>query len=112
MPTHLSLVCQLKEICHKVPLKSEVTRVYVFELRRPTNVHFVIVTEPRLKIASGQKCMCLFQVLALKKIGMVGRHNILFCQNIFSIHFPPFSSKCDNILFTIHNKMFRVGAKA
>ena len=26
-------------------------------------------------------------------------------------HFPPFSRKFDNIFLTIHNKMFRVGAK-
>ena len=59
---------------------------------------------------------CVFQVSGLKKLGMVGRHNILFCQNIyieiaFLIHFPPFSNKLDNILLTIHNKMFRVGTK-
>ena len=53
--------------------------------------------------------MCVFQVSALKKLGMVDRHNILFVKilNIeiaFSVHLPPFSSKFD-ILLTIHNKM-------
>ena len=62
-------------------------------------------------------CMCVFQVSVLKKLGLVGRHNILFCQNILFrncfLHkiSPPFSSKFDSILLTIHNKMFRVGAK-
>ena len=47
---------------------------------------------------------------------MVGQHNILFCQNILkklhlSIHCPQFFSKFDNILLTIHSKMFRVGTK-
>ena len=61
-----------------------------------------------------KKNICVFQVSALKKLGMVGRHNILFYQNILyrncifhfiSHHF------FDNILFTFPNKMFRVGAK-
>ena len=30
-----------------------------------------------------KKYICVFQVSALKKLGMVGQHNILFCQNIF-----------------------------
>ena len=40
--------------------------------------------------------ICMFQVSALKKLGMVGRHNILFCQNIlyknciFQYMFPHF----------------------
>ena len=58
--------------------------------------------------------ICVFQVSALKKLGMVGRHNILFYQNILYrnfTHFLPFFSKFDLILLTIHNKMFRVGAK-
>ena len=29
-----------------------------------------------------KKYICVFQVSALKKLGMVGRHDILFCQNI------------------------------
>ena len=42
-------------------------------------------------------CVCVFQVSALKKLGMVGRHKILFCRNILyrncilqyiSPHFP------------------------
>ena len=41
---------------------------------------------------------CVFQVSALEKLGMVGRHNILFCQNIlyrnciFQYMFPHFSA--------------------
>ena len=40
--------------------------------------------------------ICGFQVSALKKLGMIGRHNILFCQNIlyrnciFQYIFPHF----------------------
>ena len=55
-------------------------------------------------------------VSALKKLGMVGWHNILFCQNIlyrnciFQYIFFPFFSRFDSLV-TIHNKMFRVGAK-
>ena len=60
--------------------------------------------------------MCVFQVSALKKLGMVGRHTVLFCQNILYRNcifntFSPFPSKFHNILLTIHNKMFKVGAK-
>ena len=42
--------------------------------------------------------VCVFQGSALKKLGMVGRHNILFCQNIlyrnciFRYIFPHFSA--------------------
>ena len=41
-----------------------------------------------------KKKIGVFQVSALKNLDMVGRHNILFCQNIlyklhFSIHFFP-----------------------
>ena len=61
--------------------------------------------------------MCVSGFSPEKKIGMVSRHNILFCQNIlyrnlhFSIHFSPFSSKFDNVLLTIHNKMFKSQGK-
>ena len=62
-----------------------------------------------------KKYIRVFQVSALKKLGMVGRHNILskyFLQKLhFFTYFSPFSSKFDNILHTIHNKMFRVWAK-
>ena len=43
-------------------------------------------------------CVCVFQVSALKKLGMVGRHKILFCRNIlyrysiFQYIFPHFSA--------------------
>ena len=30
--------------------------------------------------------ICVFQVSALKKLGMVDRHNILFYQNIFNFY--------------------------
>ena len=46
-----------------------------------------------------KKNMCVFQVSALKKLGMVGRHNILFYPNIlnrnciFQYIFPHFSTK-------------------
>ena len=64
----------------------------------------------------GQKniYICVFQVSALKKIGMVGRHNILFCQNILyrNCTFNTFSSIFQQIWqHFAHNKMFRVGAK-
>ena len=64
----------------------------------------------------GKKNICLFQVSALKKLGMVGRNNILFCQIIleiafFSIKFSLLFSKFDNTLLIIHTKMFRVRAK-
>ena len=36
---------------------------------------------------------------------------IFYIEIAFSLHFPPFSSMFDNTLLTIHNKMFRVGAK-
>ena len=41
---------------------------------------------------------CVFQVSVLKKVGMIGQHNILFCQNIlytncfFQYIFPHFSA--------------------
>ena len=63
---------------------------------------------------------CVFQVSAPKKLGMVGRRDILFCRNIlyrnciFQYIPPsplPIFRQIDNILLTIHNKMFRVGAK-
>ena len=40
-----------------------------------------------LTLTLGKKNICLFQVSALKKIGMVGRNNILFCQIILEIAF-------------------------
>ena len=64
-----------------------------------------------------KKKIYVLQVSALKNQGMVGRHNILFCQSILYRNcilkyiFSPFSSEFDNILLTIHNRMFRVGAK-
>ena len=36
-----------------------------------------------MKVSRPKKYICVFQVSALKKLGMVGRHNILFDQNIF-----------------------------
>ena len=62
------------------------------------------------------KKICMFQVSALKKLGMVGQHYILFIE-IFYIdiaflqYFSSFSSIFENILITSHNKMFRVMAK-
>ena len=57
-----------------------------------------------------KKKICVFQVSALKKLSMVGRHYILFCQNIlyrnyiFDCIFHYFCSIFDNILLTIHNR--------
>ena len=64
-----------------------------------------------------KKNICVFQVSALKKLGMVGRHYHFILSKYFirkvhlSLYLPPFSSIFDNILLTIHNKMFSVGAK-
>ena len=46
----------------------------------------------------------VFQVSALKKTKYDGN-----CY--FSLHFPPVFIIFDNILLTINNKMFKVGAK-
>ena len=63
-----------------------------------------------------QKNICVFQVSALKKLGMVGRHNILLCPNIlyrnciFQYIFPI----CQQIwqhFAQSSNKIFRIGAK-
>ena len=67
-------------------------------------------------VGKAKKYKCVFQVSALKKIGMIGRHNILFCQNIlyrnciFQYIFPIFQQIWQHFA-QIHNKMFRVGAK-
>ena len=50
----------------------------------------------KLTVRPKKKNICVFQRSALKKPGMVGRHNILFCQNIlyrnciFQYIFPHF----------------------
>ena len=52
------------------------------------------------------KYICVFQVSALKNLGMVGRHNISFCQNIlyrnymFQYIVPHFSA---NLTTFAHN---------
>ena len=58
------------------------------------------------------------RVSALKKLGMVRRHDHFFIKILyvaiafFRYIFHHFSAYVfDNILLTIHNRMFRVGAK-
>ena len=60
--------------------------------------------------------VCVFQVSALKKVGMVGRHNILFVKifyiqiAFFNTFFPNFPQIWQQFAHDSY-KMFRVGAK-
>ena len=60
--------------------------------------HDTVLVRTRKTRIRPKKNICVFQVSALKKLGMVGRHNILFCQNIlrtkciFQYIFPHFSA--------------------
>ena len=61
----------------------------------------------------GPKTMCV-SGFSSEKLGMVGRHNILFFTEIFYVEIEfcnKFFGKFDSILLTFRNKMFRVGAK-
>ena len=81
------------------------------------NIIYLLYTGQLLGILRPKNNIYVFQVSALKKLGMVGWHNILFCRNIlyrnciFQYIFSHFPRKFDNILLTINNKIFRVGAK-
>ena len=56
-----------------------------------------------------KKYICVFQVSALKKkLGMVGRHNILFCQNI--LYRNCIFSKFDILLTDSDSSVGRVSA--
>ena len=65
----------------------------------------------RLKLRQ-KKNTCVFQVSALKKLGMVGWHNILFYQIAFFTTLSTiFKQLFDNTFLIFHNKMFRDGGK-
>ena len=62
---------------------------------------------------SPKKYICVFQVLALEKLGMVSQHDFYFIKLFYidNAFFTRFLSIFNNILFTSHNKIFKVGPK-
>ena len=50
---------------------------------RKNKIHFQVLYKIRLIIRQ-KKYMCVFQVSALKKLGIVGQHNILFVKIFYT----------------------------